>query len=85
MEQTYFIEQIEVGFHPDGYRIDKTASPIGPYTKWEVRSDCQWCNPQAVHIEKLPLNGWIKRDKFVWDDIEGPVDITEPRLLSITI
>ena len=84
MEQVYFIEQIDVGFHPDGYRIDKTASPIGPYTKWEIHSDCQWRNPQTVHFEELPLDGWIKTDKFVWDGVEGPVDITGPRLLGST-
>ena len=84
MEQTYFITQIDVGFHPDGYRIDKNDSPIGPYTKWEVHPNGQWCKPQSVRIEDLPLNGWIKTDKFVWDGIKGPVDITVPILLRST-
>jgi len=28
MEQTFKATEINVGFHPAGYRIDKTASPI---------------------------------------------------------
>ena len=34
MEQTISSEQVTVGFHPDGYRIDKTALPMNRYTKW---------------------------------------------------
>ena len=85
MEQTFHIVQIGVGFHPDGYRIDKISSPIGPYTKWEISSGGQWCNPEPVHIEELPLNGWFKVDKFNWNGVERPIDITAPYLLNLNI
>ena len=30
-------KDVSVGFHPDGYRIDKTALPINRYTEWEIQ------------------------------------------------
>ena len=81
MEDTYFIGKVRVGYHPDGYRIDTNDSPIGPYTKWEISSDGQWCNPQSTRFEDIPLYGWIKAEKFSWEGIEGPIDITGPILV----
>ena len=28
MDKTFKATDIQIGFHPEGYRIDKTASPI---------------------------------------------------------
>ena len=57
-------KDVVVGFHPDGYRIDKTGSPMNRYTKWKIIDEKQWCNPKPVCFDSLPENGWIKIDKF---------------------
>jgi hypothetical protein len=68
MTETFFeASEINVGFHPDGYLIDKTASPMNRYTKWEVSAGNKWTNPTPVCFHALPPNGWIKKDKFDWD------------------
>ena len=55
---------VTVGFHPDGYRIDKTASPMNRYTKWDILQGNRWCNPQPsilcrnkVGLRKINLIG----------------------------
>lgn len=67
--KTYMANEIEVGYHPDGCRIDKTASPINYYTKWKIRLGGKWVNPKPVCFFSLPEAGWIKIEKFNWDDI----------------
>ena len=67
MDQTFNVTEIEVGYHPDGYRIDKTTSPMNWYTKWEIAQDNNWCNPKAVTFHALPEDGWIQIDKFDWE------------------
>ena len=74
MEQTFSTGRISVGFHLDGYRLDKTASPMNRYTKWEILSGNRWCNPKAVCFDSLPQNGWIAKDKFDWDRINSIVE-----------
>ena len=74
MNQTFKATEIEVGFHPEGYRIDKSASPMNRYTKWEILPGDQWRHPQPACFDSLPQNGWFKKDKFDWDKapvIEG--------------
>ena len=66
MEETFRANEITVGFHFSGYRIDKTASPMNWYTKWEITAGNRWCNPQPVSFDSLPEKGWIKKDKFDW-------------------
>ena len=70
MNSVFCSNEITIGFHPDGYRIDKTASPINRYTKWQFFNGQRWCNPKAVCFDSLPHNGWIKVDKFDWDNID---------------
>ena len=67
MEQTFTPEEINVGFHPDGYRIDKTASPMNRYTKWRILPGNQWRDPEPVCFDSMPQEGWIGKDKFDWD------------------
>ena len=67
MNQTFKATDIKVGFHPEGYRIDKTASPMNRYTKWEISPEHQWHNPKPVCFDSLPPDGWFKKDKFDWD------------------
>jgi hypothetical protein len=62
--------EITVGFHPAGYRIDKTASPINRYTKWDITKDNQWCNPKPVCFDSLPQTGWIAVDKYDWNQYD---------------
>jgi len=69
MEQTFKAAEITVGFHPDGYRIDKTASPMNRYTKWQILPGNQWCNPEPVCFDSLPQQGWFAKDRFDWDEI----------------
>jgi len=74
MEQTFNAEQITVGFHLDGYRIDKTASPTNLYTKWQILPGNRWCNPEPVCFDSLAQRGWIAKDKFDWDGVNTIVE-----------
>ena len=64
VDQTFNVTEIEIGFHSDGYRIDKTALPMNRYTKWDILQGNRWCNPTPVCFDSLPEQGWIKKDKF---------------------
>jgi len=68
MEQTLEAKQISVGFHPDGYRIDKTASAMNRYTKWHTEPGGRWREPEPVCFDSLPQQGWFAVDKFDWDE-----------------
>ena len=69
MNLTLAAKDIVIGFHPSGYRIDKTASPMNRYTKWEIQQGNHWCNPRSVCFNSLPPAGWIATDRFDWDNI----------------
>ncbi len=68
MADTLRADEVEVGYHPDGYRIDKTASLLNYYTKWTVSAEGRWGNPEPVCFHSLPESGWIVCDRFVWDE-----------------
>jgi hypothetical protein len=68
-ETCFEAAEIDVGFHPDGYRIDRTASPMNRYTKWEILPGNRWTHPKPVYFHLLPPSGWIKKDKFDWDKV----------------
>jgi hypothetical protein len=74
MDRTFRAAEITVGFRPDGYRIDKTASPMNRYTKWDILSGNHWCNPKPVCFDSLPQNGWIAKDKFDWERLNTIVE-----------
>jgi len=57
---TFKATEIEVGYHPDGFRIDKKASPLNFYTHWEISHEGEWKNPAPVCFDSLPAEGWIK-------------------------
>jgi len=65
---------VKIGFHPEGYRIDTTASPIYRYTKWQVRPGNRWVDPKPVCFHSLPQKGWIHTDKFDWNAIDTDVE-----------
>lgn len=67
MDTMQDVTEIVVGFHPSGYKIDKTALPMNRYTEWQIISGRGWCNPKPVCFDSLPEKGWIARDKFDWD------------------
>ena len=69
MDPALNAKDVVVGFHPDGYRIDKTASPMNRYTKWDIK-ESHWCNPQPVCFDSLPQDGWIAKDKFDWNQVD---------------
>lgn len=60
-------KDVNVGFHREGYRIDKTASPMNRYTKWEIVPERGWCNPKPVCFDSLPQSGWTAVNKYDWD------------------
>ena len=64
MDKTYKASEIQIGFHPDGYRIDKTAEPINFYTKWEITPEKKWINPKPTCFHSLPQEGWYKKEIF---------------------
>jgi hypothetical protein len=66
MDSIFQANEVDVGFHPDGYRIDKTASPMNRYTKCQIVPGQRWHNPKPVCFDSLPTNGWLKVDKFDW-------------------
>ena len=68
MDPVLNVKNVTVGFHPDGYRIDKTAAPMNRYTKWEIIHGKGWCDPKPVCFDSLPKNGWVATDKFDWDE-----------------
>jgi hypothetical protein len=74
LDQAFKATEITVGFHPNGYRIDKTASPMDRYTKWDILPGNRWCNPKAVCFDSLPQNGWIVKDKFDWERVHSIVE-----------
>ena len=65
MAETFKAEEIRIGFHPAGYRIDKTASPMDFYTKWQITPEGEWINPKPTCFHSMPPEGWYK---------EPPVD-----------
>ena len=71
MNQTFTAAQIQIGYHPDGFRIDKTAQPLNRYTKWEIANPNQWKNPTPVCFDSLPPEGWTKVDSFDWNSPEA--------------
>jgi len=66
--EEYNAEEINIGFHPEGFRIDKTASPLNRYTKWSIGEDGEWRNPGPVCFHSLPENGWRKAERFDWNE-----------------
>lgn len=69
MDQFFDAIDIEVGFHPRSYRIDKTAAPMNRYTKWDILPGNHWCDPQPVCLDALPPSDWIVKDKFDWGSL----------------
>ena len=62
---------IDIGYHPDGYRIDKTASAMNRYTQWDICRDGEWRNPRPVCFDSLPESRWVKVGGFDWKpDVE---------------
>lgn len=66
MESIVDVEDVQVGFHPDGFRIDRSATPMNRYTKWDIGPGNHWENPRPVCFHSLPASGWIAVDKFDW-------------------
>lgn len=66
MSITYKTGEIETGYHPQGYRIDKTTSPLNRYTRWTIGPDGTWSNPKPVCFDSMPMEGWLKTEGFEW-------------------
>jgi len=64
MCETFKAQDIEKGYHPAGYRIDKTASAMDRYTKWDIQPDGQWTNSTPVCFHSLPQAGWLACEEF---------------------
>jgi hypothetical protein len=68
MKETFKAEEIEVGYHPKGFRIDRATSPLNRYTRWEVTPEGEWVNPKPVSFHAMPEDGWLKAKGFDWDE-----------------
>ncbi|MBN1129609.1 MAG: hypothetical protein JXA71_11510 [Chitinispirillaceae bacterium] len=66
MQNTLKASEIEIGFHPQGYRIDKTATPLNRYTRWTIGTDGKWYEPKPVCFDSMPAEGWLKAEGFEW-------------------
>lgn len=55
--------EIDMGYHPSGFIIDKTAAPMDRYTKWEIEPNGNWHNKMPVCFHSLPSDGWVKGQK----------------------
>gem|GEM_PF-802063 len=64
MDQNFNASEIKKGYHPEGYRIDKTASPMDFYTKWEITPEGKWINPKPTCFDSMPQEGWHKTESF---------------------
>ena len=73
MTRKFRSNSVETAYHPDGYRIDTTSSPINRYTKWDILPDGRWVNMKPVCFDSLPVSGWIKVDAFSWDSKQNPI------------
>ncbi|MBN1759280.1 MAG: hypothetical protein JW863_13220 [Chitinispirillaceae bacterium] len=62
MQQTFKANDIEIGYHPSGYRIDKAASPMDRYTRWEIDPAGNWHKSVPVCFDSMPKDGWFKTD-----------------------
>lgn len=60
MNKKFEATDIQIGFHPGGYRIDKTASPMDFYTKWQITPEGKWINPKPTCFDSMPQEGWHK-------------------------
>ena len=63
MGELFKASDIRIGYHPKGYRIDKTASAMDLYTKWAIE-DGKWVNPKPVCFDSLPQEGWHKTESL---------------------
>jgi hypothetical protein len=75
MDSVLNAKDVTTGFHPDGYKIDRTASPMNRYTRWDILPGNNWDNPRPVCFDSLPQNGWFARDKFDWNEIKVTEDV----------
>jgi hypothetical protein len=66
--QVFKANEVEIGYHPDGYRIDRTASPMNRYTRWQVSAEGRWSDPEPVCFDSLPQEGWLKVERFDWEE-----------------
>ncbi len=67
MTKTFKAEEIEIGYNPMGFRIDRTASPLNRYTRWDLSPEGKWIEPKPVCFHSLPEDGWLKAEGFEWD------------------
>jgi hypothetical protein len=63
MDKTCKAKDIKIGFHPEGYRIDKTASPMDFYMKWEITPEGEWINPKPTCFDSMPQEGWYREER----------------------
>lgn len=68
MTETFKAEEIEIGYHPNGFRIDRSTSPLNRYTGWEITPEGEWVNPKPVYFHAMPEEGWLKAKSFDWGE-----------------
>ncbi len=76
MPEGFFANEVEIAYHPQGFRIDKTATPLYRYTCWDITAAGDWENPTPVCFHSLPAQGWIKVDCFDWKEPDTSKECT---------
>ncbi|MBP7342292.1 MAG: thioredoxin family protein [Syntrophaceae bacterium] len=59
-QPTFNAGEIETGYHPSGFRIDKTGAPLDRYTQWDIDANGRWHSARPVCFHSLPDQGWMK-------------------------
>jgi len=63
MSETFTAREIKMGFHPEGYYINKNTSPMDFYTKWQITPEGKWIEPKPTCFDSMPQQGWYKGEK----------------------
>lgn len=59
MQRTFKANEIEIGYRPSGFKIDRTASPMDRYTRCDIDGKGNWHNCVPVRFDEMPTDGWI--------------------------
>lgn len=64
----YRAEEVDLGYHPQGYRIDKGTGPLNRYTQWTITINGEWVDAKPVCFHSMPAEGWYKEEKLKKSD-----------------
>lgn len=59
----YLASEIDTGYNPLGFKIDKGADPLNRYTQFKIDEHGKWINGKPVCFHSIPQEGWIRIEK----------------------